>query len=1435
MVYAQTARSLRLTRVLPWLCLGVSLPALVIGQTPISTPQDLIDLGSDPNNYSGSFILVNDIDMTGYSFAWAPIAPHNPDGTPGTPFTGVFDGDGHVISNLVVDDEGAGHNGLALFGTIDSCAQILDVGLENVSISATAPSPMSVVYYTGGLVAYVAGGCISRCYTTGSLQGRYFVGGLAGYSDGLIEDCYSSASVHTVSNSGAGLVARTHGRVRRCYSSGPVIDGDNGLIAYTPSYGTHEVSLCFWDSEACTAMGSDGGFARTTAQMMTASTYYGWGGGVWTIDEGNDYPRLVWENAVGTLVENIPTRSYGGNGSASIPFVLSSADDLVCMTGRMEDWDAHFTLAGDIDMSAVTDYLPPGGFTGDIDGAGHRILNLTIDKPKDSMLGVIGCLLGGGSVGRLGVTDMDINGYGDAGGLLGFCDGAVSQCFASGVIRGGETLDAGESTTDAYFGGLIGDCQGWVEDSYAAGAIVDDGSGAYVYAGGLIGHSSGHVVRCYSATTINLSGPRPGEGLIAYGEGGVALSFWDAEAATVARSAGGFARTTAQMSSASNYYGWGDGVWTIEEGIDYPRLAWENASGAIIEEIPPRLYGGVGTELLPYQITSAADLVCMTGRMEDWGDYFVLTNDIDMNLEPNYLPPGLFSGEIDGAGHVITNLHMDRSGDSLLGVIGYLDGGGIHDLHAHGVDIRGAGRVGGICGSNGGGQLLSCSATGNVEGVDGVGLLAGGTYHGTIFACFASGTATSESGTLGGLVGESFETDIEQCTAAAYLSGGGGGLAGGLVGWGVGGAIHDCYTSGSVSAMSGGTGGLIGASRDGTVSRCYAAADVVGMASHSGGLIGQDHGIDALTDCYFLDSAGPNNGLGTPLTAAEMKQQASFANWDFVGETQNGTDDIWDIYETLSYPYFSWQQFSAVDCNGNGVPDDLEIYQNLALDCNRNELPDSCDIASGASTDLDGNGVPDECDPDCNNNGQIDGLDIINGVSEDCNVNGVPDECDIDDGTSCDMNEDGVPDECNDPNAFYSGGSGTQLDPWLLASVADFLALTEDRCHLDRHFALANDIDLMGEPFTAAPIAPYDGITIRPFTGTLDGRGHAIRNLSVDGGQGNLVALIGVLAAPGEVRHLVLENAWLSGEVGVAGLVASNGTMALGGTEAAGDVMSCMVSGTVTATMWAGGLVGGNDGLISDCEADVTVNTSGGYAGGLVATNSTGTVERCRATGTVTGDEGVGGLVASNGGSVSNSYASGNVNGDEVAGGLVGTNAGSVSNSYASGNVIGDDTAGGLVGRCTGQVENSYSTGIVTGTIDLGGLLGEKSGGTITNGYYLDGSGPDNGLGVPLTVSEMQLQASFAGWDFAGDPNDGLDDVWRMAAFSPGYPLLWWEIRPDLDNDGDVDITDFDSFTFCMLGPDVARPGGCDYADSEPDGDADLADLAMLQRSFTGP
>ena len=96
-----------------------------------------------------------------------------------------------------------------------------------------------------------------------------------------------------------------------------------------------------------------------------------------------------------------------------------------------------------------------------------------------------------------------------------------------------------------------------------------------------------------------------------------------------------------------------------------------------------------------------------------------------------------------------------------------------------------------------------------------------------------------------------------------------------------------------------------------------------------------------------------------------------------------------------------------VDCNDNGIPDDIDIDTGTSDDCNNNGVPDECEddcdndgIPDTCEDDCDNDGTPDDCEPDCDNDGTPDDCE------DDCDNDGTPDDCEPD----CDS--DGIPDDC---------------------------------------------------------------------------------------------------------------------------------------------------------------------------------------------------------------------------------------------------------------------------------------------------------------------------------------------------------------------------------------------------------------------------------------
>ena len=154
----------------------------------IATAEQLLAIGSDADLLDKHFVLTADIDLSDYLFDRAPIAPHTGPSWwyfQGTPFSGVFAGNGHVIRNLRVE----GEQYLGLFGDLAGSAVVSDLGLENASIQGQDAI---------GALAGTNGGAVSNCYSTGEVTGNESVGGLIGSNVGWHPqfDVYGRGRLH---------------------------------------------------------------------------------------------------------------------------------------------------------------------------------------------------------------------------------------------------------------------------------------------------------------------------------------------------------------------------------------------------------------------------------------------------------------------------------------------------------------------------------------------------------------------------------------------------------------------------------------------------------------------------------------------------------------------------------------------------------------------------------------------------------------------------------------------------------------------------------------------------------------------------------------------------------------------------------------------------------------------------------------------------------------------------------------------------------------------------------------------------------------------------------------------------------------------------------------------------------------------------------------
>ena len=256
----------------------------------LSIPEDLICLGYDLDNYDKCFILMNDIDLSGYSFYQAVIAsPYHLEDYEGDGFDGLILGDGHVISHLTI----SGDSNVGLIGTLGTYGRIHGLGLVDATIAASQNR--------AGMLVGLNQGTISQCFGSGTVQGHVYVGGLVGsHESGCITDCYSLGEIQGELFLGGLVGGNVVSDIVNCYSA--CILGGEAVNDGIPVYGLSDwhALASFWDSQVS---GITGDYGLSTEQMMDANTFIdaGWdflnesgngGYDIWKAPATEGYPVL---------------------------------------------------------------------------------------------------------------------------------------------------------------------------------------------------------------------------------------------------------------------------------------------------------------------------------------------------------------------------------------------------------------------------------------------------------------------------------------------------------------------------------------------------------------------------------------------------------------------------------------------------------------------------------------------------------------------------------------------------------------------------------------------------------------------------------------------------------------------------------------------------------------------------------------------------------------------------------------------------------------------------------------------------------------------------------------------------------------------------------------------------------------------------------------
>ena len=515
-----------------------------------------------PNNRCIGYELTRDLDFndndsyssTANKITWTTGAGWQPIGDFFNAFTGKFEGNGHTISNLMINSSDTRY--ISLFGYTRIGTEIASVGLLNINITGSGGNVV-----VGGLVGINNDGIITNSYATGSVSGNDSVGGLIGINnDGIITNSYATGSVSgnrwlgglvgnnndgTIMNSYAtssvsgnrtagGLVGWNRGTITNSYAAGSV-SGDyslGGLVGWnqkgtvTNSYATGSVSGN--NNLVGGLVGENGSlFGKNFGGSIMSS--YAMGSVVGVSDVGG----LVGAN-VGTITSSYATgdvrgtnlyvgglvgangSSFGENPEGSIMSSYATGDvkGTNLYVGGLVGWNNNGTIMNSYATGSVSGEDNVGGLVGE------NVGTITNNYATSSVSGDsrVGGLVG---FNRFGATITNsyatgsVSGEDNVGGLVGENVGTITNNYATSSVSGDSRVGGlvgfnrfGATITNSYatgsvsgednVGGLVGENVGTITNSYATGSVSGEDN-----VGGLVGENVGTITNNYATSSVS--------------------------------------------------------------------------------------------------------------------------------------------------------------------------------------------------------------------------------------------------------------------------------------------------------------------------------------------------------------------------------------------------------------------------------------------------------------------------------------------------------------------------------------------------------------------------------------------------------------------------------------------------------------------------------------------------------------------------------------------------------------------------------------------------------------------------------------------------------------------------------------------------------------------------------------------------------------------
>lgn len=1194
--------------------------------------------------------LVEDIDLStvcGESKGnWTPIAK---DGIYGrlssNKFDGVFDGNGHTISNLYINDENGSK--LGLFGYIYPTMQKTSVkNLKMRNVQIVGKEYCAAVCGCGIGVTFENIEVIS-----GSIVGSIFIYGISGCG-GSARNCINRANVSVERTYAAGIISNITGEVSNCSNYGKITAGNGraGGIA-AGSNGFTQLINC-----------ANYGEIHVTGTVN--GTDYAVGGLLgcpWNIEIsncanfGNIYLKAQ-SDLVGTIAGTSQLKKASGilaNTGNIYVDDIAQTDVPVLQTGIT--W-----FNGNVDNTAncltpTAEQLASGWLAWQLQlNCGIQTWGQNIStEPKDAYPVIGGSVLyaEGSCTDDLSAATSFSNDPGVVTHNLAHHDEVSATCVADGTIEYWSCADCGKQWSDESGQHIVTDLTAKALGHDYNAQDVCTRCGAKLCSEG---HTKDLQVDAVEATCTTA-------GNIGYYHCSVCNKYYNAETneqiaenswkiPAKGHTANHVSAQAATCSKKGNHECWycsgcntyfkeetcenaytddadaETGVWiemiphTLPIDFDENGVKYCSVCGHIEGEAPML----VADEASPfngyYAFSKAGHLVWLHNQVQAYDAVTnpspiesikcYLANDISLKAvchpadaannvaEANWNPIGgenPFKGIFDGNKHTVSDLYINSSGSN-LGLFGYVDGAEIKNVTVQG-------------------NVTGFYEEGNEQSGQYVGLVLGvGTKKSKLENCESRGSVTGCSN-VGGIAGLVSRSTITLCTNRATVTGSGQSskYIGGIVGYGKG--LSFCANYADITAEGSSVGGLVGyvfpdINNEG-MSNCMNVGNVKGK-ENVGGLAGECFAPQNTNNYSSGRVEATNQYAGLLVGKYGNDPSKAFENTYYVEEglvTENGTITVGQYCGYSSDPISAPAQavHQADVASGKLASLLASVNSTWGQDL---EQENTYPVLNGKTVYFSGSKL-------CN--GHLLSEAYTNDQTKETATPAHSQE--YEDGGFCTV--------CHESRELH--GKGTANDPYLISNVAQLEYFrdqsNEGDAKITAYAQLVNDIDLAYA--SASSWIPVSKLTSNAFAGTFDGNGHCIKNLYSSFYQGGYVGLFGYVNG-GTIKNLTVEGV-IESSCSDQGMIA--------GFSVGANYYNCVAKGRINTKDCSrvGGITGHIIGtgttnpVVQGCASYVDIVSTATYTAGLVGQVEYGiTMEACANYGNVTGKDYVGGLMGCN-------------------------------------------------------------------------------------------------------------------------------------------------------------------------------------------------------------